>query len=85
MPGGDGVVRQLRFLAPASASILSGRRVQRPPGLQGAAPGAPGVNTVRRAGGDEERLAGCAIVELGPGDLLTIETPGGGGWGKVAP
>ena len=81
--GGDGVVRMLRFLEPVSVSILSGRREEQPPGLAGGEPGQRGRNRVVRAGGAEELLPGCATVELQPGDLLIIETPGGGGYGKV--
>ena len=83
--GGDGVVRELRFLAPVSASILSSRRVERPPGLAGGEPGLAGRNRVLRADGNMEELAGCATVDLQANDLLIIETPGGGGYGKVNP
>ena len=81
--GGDGVVRRLRFLKAASASILSSRRKESPFGLAGGMPGQVGRNRVQRASGDEETLAGCATVDLAAGDLLIIETPGGGGYGKV--
>ena len=82
--GGDGAERKIRFLAAASASILSGRRLERPPGLKGGEPGAPGRNAVERASGVTEELPGCAQVELEAGDLLIVQTPGGGGYGKVA-
>jgi 5-oxoprolinase (ATP-hydrolysing) len=79
--GGDGVVRQLRFLAPLEAAILSGRRQTAPAGLGGGSPGLPGRNTLVRADGTVERLAACAAFRLAPGDRLVMETPGGGGYG----
>ncbi len=80
-PGGDGVVRRLRFLEPMTAAILSGSRRVPPFGLAGGGGGAPGRNSLERADGRLERLAGCAEVTVGPGDRLVIETPGGGGYG----
>jgi 5-oxoprolinase (ATP-hydrolysing) len=81
--GGDGVVRRLHFLEPAAASILSGRRKVAPHGLAGGEPGALGVNTVIRANGVVEQLAGCDSREMNPGDVFVIETPGGGGYGDA--
>ncbi len=81
--GGDGVVRKLRFLAPLEGAILSGRRRTAPAGLAGGAPGLPGRNTLVRADGRVEPLPGCATFALAPGDLLVIETPGGGGYGPL--
>jgi N-methylhydantoinase B len=78
--GGDGIVRELRFLAPAEITILSDRRVKGPWGLAGGGDGKPGRNTLVR-GRREIRLPGKARVEAQAGDLLRIETPGGGGWG----
>ncbi len=80
--GGDGGVRRIRFLAPMTASILSnGRRVPAF-GLAGGQPGAPGVNRVERADGRVETLSHIGQVEMLPGDVFVIETPGGGGWGE---
>jgi 5-oxoprolinase (ATP-hydrolysing) len=81
--GGDGVVRRLRFLERAHATILSDRRRVPPHGLAGGQPGACGSNSVERSGGGVEPLAGCDSREMQPGDVLVIETPGGGGWGKI--
>jgi 5-oxoprolinase (ATP-hydrolysing) len=82
--GGDGGVRRLRFLAPMTASILSnGRRVPAF-GLAGGAPGALGINRVERADGRVERLDHIGQVEMAPGDVFVIETPGGGGYGELA-
>ncbi|MFJ3405506.1 hydantoinase B/oxoprolinase family protein [Promicromonospora sp. NPDC090134] len=80
--GGDGVSRALEFREPMSASLLTGHRRVAPYGMAGGAPGALGSNGVRRADGTVESLAGCDRVELGAGDVLVIETPGGGGYGE---
>jgi 5-oxoprolinase (ATP-hydrolysing) len=79
--GGDGVVRRLRFLEPLTAAIVSsGRRVP-PYGLAGGLPGALGRNAVERADGTIEELPGVAQMRMEPGDVLVMETPGGGGYG----
>jgi len=80
-PGGDGLVRELEFTAPVTASLLSERRATAPFGLAGGAPGARGRNLCLRADGRSEELPGHATVALAAGDRLRIETPGGGGWG----
>ncbi|MFZ5658674.1 MAG: hydantoinase B/oxoprolinase family protein [Pseudomonadota bacterium] len=81
--GGDGVVRRLRFRAPMTAAILSSHRLLPPFGLAGGAPGACGRNWVERADGRREMLPGKAQVEVRAGDVLVIETPGGGGHGAA--
>ena len=84
-PGGDGLVREYRFHAPATVTLVTERRRLQPPGLDGGAPGSAGRNTLRRSGGEEEDLGARAETQVGPGDLVRIETPGGGGWGAVPP
>ena len=79
--GGDGAVRRLRFLEPMTAAILSNNRRAGPFGLAGGAPGAPGRNAVVRSGGRVETLAHADTTEVAAGDVLVVETPGGGGWG----
>ncbi len=80
--GGDGVVRRLEFLRELEVSILSQRRGPYAPfGLGGGQGGALGCNTLRRADGTVEQLPGCVHLTVRPGDVLTIETPGGGGYG----
>ncbi|HEX9691007.1 MAG TPA: hydantoinase B/oxoprolinase family protein [Gemmatimonadales bacterium] len=74
--GGDGVVRAYRALAPIHVSLITERRRHAPRGTQGGSPGKPGRNRL-----NDEELAGRAAWTMRPGDLLTIETPGGGGWG----
>lgn len=81
--GGDGIVREFEFLTPAQVTILSDRRKRGPYGLQGGSPGAPGKNLLTR----KKRIraiAGKARFEVRPGDVLRIESPGGGGYGEPA-
>jgi len=80
--GGDGVVRELTFLAPMSLSVLTQHRVERPYGCEGGAPGEPGRQRVVRADGEVVELGPVGGCEVGPGDRLVLETPGGGGWGR---
>lgn len=81
-PGGDGLRRDLRFLVPVTATVLSERRRHAPWGLRNGQPGAPGRNTVLRADGTAEVLPGKFTLRLGAGDVLSLESPGGGGWGE---
>jgi 5-oxoprolinase (ATP-hydrolysing) len=81
--GGDGVVRWLRFLEPMTAAIISGCRRVAPFGLAGGCPAQAGRNSVDRADGSREEL-GCSLqLAMAAGDLLRIETPGGGGYGPA--
>ena len=83
-PGGDGGERRIRFLAPMTASILSNGRRHGAFGVDGGQPGAVGDNAVLRADGTLEPLDHIGQVQMQPGDVFIIRTPGGGGWG-VAP
>ncbi|WP_277979945.1 hydantoinase B/oxoprolinase family protein [Sphingomonas phyllosphaerae] len=83
-PGGDGALRRVRFRAPMRANILSNHRVVAPFGLAGGGDGAVGANRVERADGRVETLGATASVELAAGDVVVIETPGGGGYGGAA-
>ncbi len=78
--GGDGIVRDYEFLAEATVTILSERRVNRPYGLKGGEGGQVGEN-VFISNGKRRRLAGKATVFAKRGDVLSIRTPGGGGFG----
>ncbi len=82
--GGEGGVRRIRFRQPMTASILSNGRVHPAFGLAGGSPGAPGINRVVRADGTVETLGHIAQVEMQPGDVFEIHTPGGGGYGPPA-
>ncbi|WP_458242604.1 hydantoinase B/oxoprolinase family protein [Streptomyces sp. MAI_2237] len=79
--GGDGAVRRIRFEEPMTVSTLSQHRRVRPYGMAGGEPGALGANRVERADGTVTALAGSDSADVGPGDVLVIETPGGGGYG----
>jgi N-methylhydantoinase B/oxoprolinase/acetone carboxylase alpha subunit len=79
--GGEGLVRSLEFLALATATITSERRAKRPYGLQGGSEGENGRNQLIR-GETAVDLPGKTSVSLQPSDILRLETPGGGGWGK---
>ena len=76
--GGDGVVRELEALEACRASILSERRTNAPSGAEGGGPAEPGRNLL-----NGHELPAKATVDLAPGDILRIETPGGGGWGAA--
>ncbi len=83
--GGDGATREVQARVPLRASILSERRVFAPYGMRGGAPGSVGSNFVfrrnARGGLDRVSLGGQAVVDLRPGEIMQINTPGGGGWG----
>ncbi|MDO9285826.1 MAG: hydantoinase B/oxoprolinase family protein, partial [Aquabacterium sp.] len=80
--GGDGGVRRIRFLQPMTAAILSNGRHHGAFGQAGGQAGAPGINRVERADGRLEPLDYIGSVEMQPGDVFVVETPGGGGWGE---
>jgi 5-oxoprolinase (ATP-hydrolysing) len=80
--GGDGVTRRLRFLAPMQAALLSTRRIHAPQGLAGGGPGLAGAQRLISAAGGVKELPGCFSIEVQDGDVIEIETPGGGGFGR---
>ncbi|AFZ20579.1 hydantoinase B/oxoprolinase family protein [Allocoleopsis franciscana] len=82
--GGNGVIRRVRFLEPMTAAILSSHRVVPPLGLERGETGALGKNYVQRSDGTVEELGSTAVAQMNPGDVFTIETPGGGGYGSLA-
>ncbi len=79
--GGAGAVRSVSFEEPMTVSILSNNRRTAPFGMAGGGPGGLGRNTLLRADGRVETLEHVARTEVGPGDRIVIETPGGGGFG----
>ncbi|MDH5538303.1 MAG: hydantoinase B/oxoprolinase family protein [Rhizobacter sp.] len=81
--GGDGGVRRVRFLDPMTASILSNGRHHGAFGMAGGQAGAPGINRVERVDGSVDVLDHIGSVQMAPGDLFVIETPGGGGYGPA--
>jgi N-methylhydantoinase B len=76
--GGDGIVRSVRVLEPASLSLLTDRRRHGPRGVEGGEPGRVGRNLL-----NDEDLAPKVSRELEAGDVVTVETPGGGGYGRA--
>jgi N-methylhydantoinase B len=81
--GGDGLRRDLMLLAPARVALLSERRAVPPAGARGGDAGAAGENVLIRAG-VEERLPSKATFSVEAGDVVSIRSPGGGGWGEPA-
>jgi N-methylhydantoinase B len=82
--GGDGLVREIELLAPAQVTLLADRRSSGPWGLQGGENGAPGRATVFEGeSGQGRELPGKCSLHLAAGDVLRLETPGGGGWGRA--
>ncbi len=79
--GGDGAVRHIRFLAPMEAALLSSRRSHSPQGICGGGAALPGRQRLRTADGAVRELTGCFSISVRPGDVVEIETPGGGGFG----
>ncbi|WP_086929357.1 hydantoinase B/oxoprolinase family protein [Agarilytica rhodophyticola] len=79
---GDGVRRSIRFLEDMECSILSGHRVVAPYGLYGGETGRLGENSLVRENGETIALGGCTQVKVGNGDVVTICTPTGGGFGS---
>lgn len=79
--GGDGVVRDVRFLEPMRANMLANRRRVAPKGLAGGDDALPGRNWVERVDGSVEELTATDAAEMHIGDRFVIETPGGGGYG----
>jgi N-methylhydantoinase B len=80
--GGDGLIREIELLAPAQVTLLADRRKFRPWGLAGGEDGAAGrAVVIKGATGEEIELPGKCSLHLEAGDVLRIETPGGGGWG----
>jgi N-methylhydantoinase B len=76
--GGDGVVRELRALEPCRLSLLTERRTRAPAGAAGGEPGERGRNLLNGV-----ELPAKATRQLEAGDLVRIETPGGGGYGSA--
>ena len=81
--GGDGICREYEFLDVAHVTILSERRVEGPYGLAGGQPGQPGRNLWQSQGKSKDLPSKCRI-EVHAGDILKIESPGGGGYGEVS-
>ena len=84
-PGGEGIERDLQVLEPVTLSLITERRRSRPWGLAGGGDGAAGENWLL-PGGDEvraRRLPDKCTIDLSPGDVIRMHSPGGGGWGAA--
>ena len=81
--GGDGSRRRIRFLRPMEAVIVASRRTVAPHGLHGGADGAAGRQWVERNDGTTAWLKGSDSAQVAAGEVLGLETPGGGGWGAA--
>jgi N-methylhydantoinase B/oxoprolinase/acetone carboxylase alpha subunit len=79
--GGDGIVREYEFLVPTQISIMSERRKFSPYGLGGGKAGAKGRNSITQRG-KKTILSSKVNTMAQPGDVLCVETPGGGGYGQ---
>lgn len=81
-PGGDGVIRDVEFRIPMTASILSERRTFAPYGMEGGEEGKRGLNQWIKKNGRTVNIGGKNSVQVEAGDRVVINTPGGGGYGK---
>ena len=81
--GGNGSVRRIEFRAPLSGALLANHRRIAPFGMEGGAAGIVGGGRLLRAGGRIEEIGATASFKVEVGDVLTILTPGGGGFGPV--
>lgn len=79
--GGEGVHRELLFRKPVTVSVLTERRVLQPYGMAGGYPGKRGLNLLLKAEGRVVNLGGKTAVLVESGDIFSMKTPGGGGYG----
>jgi N-methylhydantoinase B len=82
-PGGDGIVREIEVLTDCDVTLLADRRSRGPWGLAGGEDGAPGKAFITRRDGSVEQMPGRFSTRLRKGERIRIETPGGGGWGRL--
>ena len=80
--GGDGIIREIEVLTDCEVTLLADRRSRGPWGLSGGEDGAPGRTFITRRDGLTEEMPAKFSTRLRPGDRVTIESPGGGGWGS---
>jgi N-methylhydantoinase B len=86
--GGNGLIRRLELLSEAQLSLLTERRLHPPPGARGGEPGSCGANTLQEPDGTTRQLPGKVSLVCAAGTVVTLQTPGGGGWGareKITP
>jgi N-methylhydantoinase B len=81
--GGEGIEREIELTAPARVTVISERRVRGPYGLAGGRAGSTGSNRIRRPGARDERLPGKFLIDLPANAVLSVASPGGGGFGRL--
>ncbi len=81
--GGDGADRRIRFLETMTAGVLANYRKNRPHGCEGGEPGVSARNWVERADGSREEFGHICEVQMNKDDVFVIQTPGGGGFGRI--
>ena len=81
--GGDGIVREIEVLCDCDVTLLADRRQRGPWGLASGADGSPGKAFITRQDGHQEEMPGKFSTRLRKGERIRIETPGGGGWGRM--
>ncbi|MEO6686898.1 MAG: hydantoinase B/oxoprolinase family protein, partial [Dyadobacter sp.] len=79
--GGDGIIRKVEFLEPLQVTLMGQHRNYAPYGLHGGEDGKTGQHTLISKNHTITKLPGICSLEVQAGDILTIETPGGGGYG----
>ncbi len=82
--GGDGITRRLRFFEDMTVTVLGGHRRVPPFGVDGGAPGEVGKDWVERVDGTIVPVKGIDAIDVHPGDIFVMQTPGGGGYGEKA-
>ncbi|UCF37906.1 MAG: hydantoinase B/oxoprolinase family protein [Acidobacteriota bacterium] len=80
--GGDGIVRSLEMLTDCQLTVLSERRRHAPYGMKGGTSGKKGQNLLQISAVKKKKLHGKVSMSLAKGEVITVETPGGGGWGR---
>jgi N-methylhydantoinase B len=81
--GGDGIVREIEALQACKGTLLTDRRISRPYGLNGGTPAQSGSNSIISSDGRRRSVSAKCEFSLVPHEVLRVETPGGGGWGKL--
>jgi N-methylhydantoinase B len=81
--GGDGIIREIEVLTDCEVTLLADRRTRGPWGLSGGADGAAGKTSITRRDGSVHPMPAKFSTRLHKGERITIETPGGGGWGQI--
>ena len=81
--GGDGTLKELQFLEPATLTMMATRRSTQPYGLGGGEAGASGRQATRQPGQEWQEQPGSFTTAMAAGSTLRLETPGGGGWGAT--